>query len=271
MKKLACLALVALSAFPIAATACTGADDEEELATSTATSALVTSEHGSMPDEVTMSATADRQLSAEALAIRIAARPFARLQPAGCATKTREGNTVHLIMKGCSTKRGRTMDGTMDAVFVDAAGGVAVTVRGGPDLVANGQPLAYVATATVRSTDTGNDIVWHAKASGTTRRGRAFTREADISVVTDAATRCATIDGTSRGTIAGRQIDTTISDLHACAEGCPSRGEVVSIVHTGPHERTMTVTFDGTPQARVKGLRGRMFNVSLACGDSEAE
>ncbi len=268
MQKLARLAVVVLSAVPFVA--CSSADEEEEVAASTATSALVTSDNGSITAEISLGSE-DGQLSAEKAALRIAERPMRRLEPAGCATKSREGNTVHMVMKGCATRRGRTMDGTIDAVFEDDGAAVRVTVHGGADLTANGQPLAYDATATVTPSAAGRDIVWHARASGTTKRGRAFTRESDVSVAIDGAARCATINGASHGTVGGRELETTITDLYACEEGCPTRGEVVSSMHGPLKDRTMTVHFDGTPQAKVKGFKGRMFNLSLACEDGEAQ
>lgn len=256
----------------LAPTGCAAdADDEEEAARGTATSALQASSQGGVTDallETDDTAAPDPEAAAQ----KIAEHPTNGLEPAGCATKTREGSAVTIALSGCSGPFGKiTMDGALRLTFRRTGADVLHVDITGEDLVANGRPLRYLASADVRYEGSQRKITWHGESSGTTKRGRAFETSSDFAIDADVDARCVAVDGVSKGSVVGFDLDVTIEGLRACKDQCPAAGLARAIVRTPRgRERSLEVRFDGTEIARVKGFRGREMDVALACADAEA-
>jgi hypothetical protein len=90
----------------------------------------------------------------------------------------------------------------------------------------------------------------------------------DLQIMDDLATRCATSNGSALTTVAGREVDSSITGYELCrdpatgAVGCPSG----TVTHTGKLSgKTVTVRFDGSALADVTGPGGDSFAVAMAC------
>jgi hypothetical protein len=256
----------------LAPSGCASDEDEQEAASSTATSALQASSQGGLTDGI-LDTDGNLAPDPEVAAQTVVDRPLRGISPEGCATKTREGNVVSLKLDGCTGPFGRvTLRGVLQAKFSRTSSNVLeVDITGSSDLTANDHPLTYAAQAGVRYEGSQRFVTWHGDTRGTTKRGKSYTRATDLSIVADAATKCAAIDGVSKGSVGRFDVDVTISGFNGCKGTCPKAGLLQATVR-GPRGRSksLEVTFDGTDQAKVKGFRGRSFDLTLDCDAAEA-
>ncbi len=268
------VAIVGAGALVLASTAlgCNAQDDEAEAASSSATSALQASQHSGLTEGAIELEGADAA-DPEKAAIAVAERPSRGLLPAGCATKTRDGNKVRLVSKGCTGPFGHVaFDGVLEATFSKGDSNQLHVDIKGVDLQVNQRAFTYQASGDITYEGSLRYVTWHGDVSGTTKRGKEYTRHNELDIRADTAKKCLEISGTSTGTIGGFDLDITIDSVAVCKDQCPSEGSVHATV-TGPagRNRTMDIAFDGSSQARVKGFRGRSFTVDMACADGEAE
>jgi hypothetical protein len=84
-----------------------------------------------------------------------------------------------------------------------------------------------------------------------------------FTVVANPTTECLSMDGAWQLTVGAVARSTTITGVDVCKNSCPSAG---TITHTGFRGRTMTVTFDGSADARWKTSGGRDGTVQMQCG-----
>ncbi|HSO34914.1 MAG TPA: hypothetical protein VLT33_20435 [Labilithrix sp.] len=255
-----------------APTGCASQDDEQEAASGTATSALQASSQGGLTDGM-LDTEGGLAPEPELAAQTVADRPLRGLHPAGCATKTREANVITLKLDGCSGPFGKvTLRGSLSATFTRAEGDVLhVAIASSDDLTANDRPMTYAAQADVRYEGAQRFVTWHGASSGTTKRGKSFERTTDLSIVADVDTKCATIDGVSKGSVGQLEVNATIEGFNACKDSCP-RGGLARATVRGPRgkEKSLDVRFDGSDHAKVKGFSGRSFDVVLDCDAAEA-
>jgi hypothetical protein len=245
--------VLALAALTIAPTGCQKDEDEDE-ASATATSALqAQNQDGVMDGVVDTEGTVAPE--PEEAAKRVAERPTRGLHPEGCATRTREGNVVTLKLDKCTGPFGKvTLEGSLVATFSKAsANDLHVDIVAADGTTANGRELTYAAQADVRFEGTGRTVTYHGRSSGTTKRGKSFSRETNLSIVADLATHCAEIDGTSKGSVGRYDINLTIEGFKGCRDACPTAGLARATVD-GPFVKnaSVEVTFDGSDKAHVK-------------------
>ncbi len=257
----------------LAPTGCAGDEDEQEAASSTATSALQASSQGGLTDGM-LDTEGGLAPDPEVAAQTVQDRPLRGLHPASCATRTRAGNVVTLKLDGCTGPFGKvTLHGTVTATFTRPSSGdqLHVDVAAGSDLTANDRPLTYAAQADVRYDGAQRFVTWHGASSGTTKRGKSFDRTTDASIAANVDTRCATIDGVSKGSVGRWDVNVTIEGFSACENACPSAGAARATLR-GPlgKERDLSVRFDGSAKASVTGFRGRTFDLALDCEAAEA-
>lgn len=202
-----------------------------------------------------------------AVAAAAARRPSVALMPSSCVQKTAEGSHVHVELDGCRGRFGRsTLDGGLDAELTrTAACQLHVDVAGNDDLVANGHPLDYAASADVALVGGGQKLDWHAEWSGVTPKGRDISQETDLNVLADGATSCVDVTGAAHGDVDGHGYDLSIDGLHVCPDLCPSTGTVHATLDGRRRDWTLTVQFDGSTRAHVEGWSGREFDVAMAC------
>jgi len=271
-KKIALLA-VPFAFVAVAATGCSAQAGSEEASGSTTSALQAQSETGLTNGVLDIDGTLapDPNVAAQA----VAEKPTSGLIPAGCATKTLAANVVTMKLDGCTGPFGKVvMNGTLTATFSKSADDTLhVDVASGSDLVANDRAVTYQAHADVTYDGTTRHLVYQGASSGTTKRGKDFSRQTDLTVDTDTATHCATIDGTSNGSIGKYTIDLTIQGVHGCTGSCPSAGSAHAEI-SGPlvHDASLDVSFDGSNEAhvKVKTRNVRNFDVAMDCDAAEA-
>jgi hypothetical protein len=257
---------VLLLAFP---TGCSSAIEQEE-ASATATSALQAHNQSGITEGV-IDIEGELAPEPEEAAKAVAERPTRGLRPEGCATKTRDGNVVTLALHGCTGPFGKvTLEGNLVATFTKTSADVLhVEIAGADDLRANGNALHYGADLDVTYDGTSRKLGYHGHSDGTTKRGVAFSRHTDLSIVADVETKCVAIDGVSKGSIGRFDLDLTIDGFKGCRDACPTAGTAKATLRTPRREIDLEVRFDGTDMAHVKAPK-HDFDVKLACEDAEA-
>jgi hypothetical protein len=266
-------ALAALAATVLALpTGCSTTVDQDE-ASATATAALQAQSQGGLTDGILDTGTPDGLAPDPATAAQtVAAQPSKGLFPVGCATKTQSGDVVTLTMNACTGPFGKvTMNGTMTATFSNSAADVLhVDVEAGDDLTANGTAFHYSAGVDVTYTSTSRTLTYQGHSDGTTKRGVAYARQTNVTIVADATTSCLAIDGTSTGSVGKYDLDISIAGFKGCPGACPTAG-VAKATLNGPlvDDKSLQVTFDGSAEGHVSAPR-RTFDVPLDCEASEA-
>jgi hypothetical protein len=195
------------------------------------------------------------------------------LWPSGCVTRsldTTYPNVVHVHFNDCTGPFGLVhIDGEELVTFSTAPSGALRAQLTGVSLMANGQPVTYSVTADVFfPSATTRNVNWNGSWSRTNDAGDPVSHHADVQIAIDLTAACRTANGTATTAVAGRTVDTTVTNFQVCRdlttgmEGCPSG----LVVHTGrPQGRTVDVHFDASATAQVTGPRGNMFDLPLVC------
>lgn len=190
--------------------------------------------------------------------------------PSGCATVTTSGNVVTY-----------TFDSTAEPCngplgLVDISGTETVTFRPGSEsgaiemsMVGSGlmlgrRAIEHEAVAELTISDTGRRLTYAGTFAGTTPRGLPVSHASDLTIVTDDPSGCATVDGTTSGTVGPRRLDVTFGQFTRCGPvtNCPS-GTVSSTARL--KQITVSVAFDGSDTATVTTPRGGEIDVDLEC------
>lgn len=249
---------------------------EEKVATAVVTSTLQTSRNEGAGRFVAELEQRDEEGCINdpvAAAADAAARPAVGLFPASCLTKQASGETIHAEFDDCTGVFGRvTLRGGMDAVF-ESTGSCRIhaDIDDSGDFTANGKPLDYHAEADVLYRDGYRDIDWHADWEGTTRRGRHVEQRSSLNVLAEEETNCLDIVGTTEGRVDRWDFGTTIEELTICPSACPTSGRVEAQLEGEYRDRSLTIEFDGSDRAWVKGWTGREFEVEMVCGPAEEQ
>jgi hypothetical protein len=275
------LGLFLLALAPVAAGCARPADGDDdgddEGATESTTSALQAQGQDGLTTSIA-EVEGSTLPTAEEAAERVAALPVRGFRPAGCATKTREGTTVTLKIDGCTGPFGKvTVVGSLVAKFSRPSPTVLhVDVATGPGTTTNGDPLTYSAQADARFEGSKRFVDYHGSSQGTTYRGKPFSRRTDLAIEADVTTRCASVDGTSKGKVGSYQLDVSIEGFEGCRDACPTAGTARATLD-GPLVRgaSVEVTFDGSDRARVtvdrgEGRRTTNHVVRMDCAAGEA-
>jgi hypothetical protein len=101
--------------------------------------------------------------------------------------------------------------------------------------------------------------------SGTTARGRTFTRTNDKTIDWTVGQPCITVSGESDGTILGVELKTTIVSFSRCAAECPQSGSEITVEDV-KNGTTIDIKYSGGPAA-VLTVGSSTADISLACGD----
>jgi hypothetical protein len=252
-------------------------DDDNEQASATTTSALQAQSQDGVTEAV-VDVEGGAAPDPEDVAKKVVDLPTRGLCPEGCATKVRDGNVVTLTLNKCTGPFGRVeMSGTLKATFSKTnANNLHVEVATGVGTTANGKVVSYNAEADVRFEGSTRVLTYHGKSNGETKRGVKFARETNLAITADVSTHCASIDGTSKGTLGRYDVNLMIEGFKGCRDACPTAGLAKATVD-GPFIRnaSVEVRFDGSDEAQVKIDRGtnrRKTNheVKMDCEAAEA-
>jgi hypothetical protein len=188
-------------------------------------------------------------------------------QPAGCvqATIDSTAKTATYVFNACTGPLGLLeLDGTVDVTWTDAPGSLTLNYSAQGFKINRATIDSWKAAAVVTASGSARHVVWSAQLSGTTARGRTFTRSNDKTIDWTVGQPCVTVSGQSDGTILGVELRTTIDRFSRCAAECPQAGSEISVenVRTG---QSVDIKYSGGPEA-VLTINGKVSDIALACG-----
>ncbi len=186
--------------------------------------------------------------------------------PAGCLTTALDeaSKTVTYTFNECTGPHGhRHITGVVKAVYTIVDANTLNVSFTGTDLAINKATVDWSATANTTRSGTAYTMIWKGQFSGTTYRGREFSRTNDKTITWDTATKCITINGVSEGDVHKRNLRTEVKNLAKCEGECAS-GEIV--ITNLDNDKTLSLSLDGTGSATFTGPRGNSVTVTLACG-----
>jgi len=242
---------------------CGGADPNGDAAS---VSAALDSTGETANDSALMLATTDgteAAASSNEAAVMAGARAKTFWQPAGCVVATQTNNVVSYKLSDCTGPYGLVhVTGTVVVTYTaDSAGIHAGAVTTG--LHINGATMNATSNATYTVNGTAKQLVVQTQGSGTGAFGNAITRNGSYTLSWDDASMCGALDGAWSTTIGSDTWSTSITNYAQCKAHCPSSG---TLSHTGGISHvTVTVTFDGSADAKWSTSRGRSGTIALFC------
>jgi hypothetical protein len=266
------LAMGCMVAGMVVVEGCAPSDDES--ATATTTSALQVQSQTGITDGV-LETEGTLAPEPDAAAKVVADHPMPNVVPAGCASKTVEGNVVTLKLERCTGPFGKiVLEGSLVATFSKTADDVLhVAIATADGMKANDGPLVYAADVDIRYDGSQRTLTYHGHSNGTTKRGVSYERHTDATIIADVTTHCGQIDGVSKGSVGRYDIDLSVQGLKGCRNQCPTAGVAHATVD-GPLVKStaIDVTFDGSSSAHVlvSGKKQRDLDVALDCDNGEA-
>lgn len=186
--------------------------------------------------------------------------------PRGCLTVTRDDatQTVTYGFAGCAGPNGLfRVTGEVKATYRAAPGRMTLELVA-TGLTVNRAHLDGAATADITAVGPTREMHWKGKLTGTTPRGRSFTRTSDKVLTWKFGERCFAISGTSSGTVRDREIRAEIFDFKRCQLACPEAGGRIVLTNLA-RGKTITISFDGTNRASYTGPNGENARIPLAC------
>ncbi|MDB4938874.1 MAG: hypothetical protein JWP87_5846 [Labilithrix sp.] len=203
-----------------------------------------------------------------ALLANVKANPGKWFKPAGCILTTLTGNVAKHEFKDCSGPYGfASFTGTVTSTYVRGNGTLTITHEA-TGFKANGASISGKRVVVV--TKTGTLITKHRTGTwtGTTKKGKDFSHDADFTVTYDTAAKCITRDGSAQTSVASRDFTRSITGFERCgigSLGCPQSGEIVLTRSRGDNTASVTIDFLGGPDYTVTGPKGGTFNRKLVC------
>ena len=137
-------------------------------------------------------------------------------QPAGCVQTTIDvtGNKATYVFNACTGPLGLALlDGTVDVTWSDEPGQLTLDYEAHGFKINRSTIDAWQASAVITGSAGARHMTWHGQLSGTTGRGRSFTRTNDKSIDWTVGQPCITVSGQSDGTIVGVELKTTIDSF----------------------------------------------------------
>jgi hypothetical protein len=194
--------------------------------------------------------------------------PGSWFQPAGCVQSTIDTttSTATYVFHACTGPLGLVeLDGTVDLTWTAAAGSLTLNYSAQGFKINRATIDSWKATAVVTASGSARHMTWSAQLSGTTGRGRAFTRTNDKTLDWTVGQPCITVSGQSDGTVLGVELKTTIDSFSRCAAECPQAGSEITVQNVRSGD-TIDIRYSGGADA-VLTVNGRSTDIGLACGD----
>ncbi|MGH7297798.1 MAG: hypothetical protein ACRELB_22860 [Polyangiaceae bacterium] len=188
-------------------------------------------------------------------------------QPAGCiqATQDTAARTVTYVFSSCTGPLGLVdLSGTVTASYQLAAGQLTVDFSATGFQINRATIDSWQATAVVTSSGDQRSMSWNATMSGTTGRGRAFSRTNQKNVSWTAGVPCVAVSGQSTGNILGADLQTSITSWQRCADACPQAGSEISVKNLDKGD-FIDIKYEGGDSAELT-TGNRSVQIGLACG-----
>lgn len=233
------------------------AETDAELVTSSLVSATATS--GSL----TLASAAD--LDVHGVGTTDVGSGAARLYfPQGCLTVTPDdaAKTVTYAFANCAGPNGIfKIRGTIVATYTTAPGKLTLNLVGN-DLLVNRATIDWTATAEITNSGADRSMHWKGSLSGTTPRGKTFSRTNEKVVSWRFGERCFAVSGISEGQVRDRYLRTEITGFRRCQGACPEAGGRITI--SNEKKLKVEILFDGTSKASYTSPKGET-TFDLAC------
>jgi hypothetical protein len=184
--------------------------------------------------------------------------------PKGCLTVASDdaAKTVTYDFADCAGPNGIfRIRGRVVATYAAAPGMLTLDLVGN-DLQVNRSTIDWTAHAAISAAGLARSMHWQGTLSGTTARGKTFSRTNTKDVAWRFGERCYAVSGISEGKVRERFLRTEITDFRRCQGACPEAGGKITISNAA--KLKVEITFDGTPQATFMTPKGTSV-VDLAC------
>jgi len=184
--------------------------------------------------------------------------------PKGCLTVTSDdaAKTVTYDFAGCAGPNGIfKITGRVVATYATAPGMLTLDLVGN-DLQVNRSTVDWTAHAAISSAGLAREMHWQGTLSGTTARGKTFSRTNTKVVTWRFGERCYGVSGVSEGKVRDRFLRIEIADFRRCQGACPEAGGKITISNEAKVK--VEITFDGTSQATYTTPKGST-TFDLAC------
>lgn len=249
--------LPACSLLTILLVACGGASDDEEPeepGQAVESTEMTTNEAGLL---AASTANLEASGSGEDVATAAAENVPDNYSPSECVATNQDGATVTYELDDCTGPFGRaTATGTLEVTY--SVNRVVHADISGDDVQVNQATVDISAEVEYRQPD-GDELVHvTTDSAGSTGDGRQMQRTGVYDVIWQEGDSCLTLEGSWDTEVDERPWTTEVIDYTACENQCPEDGG--KVVWGG-----LTVSFDGSDQARWEGLRGRTGTVELEC------
>ena len=184
--------------------------------------------------------------------------------PKGCLTVTSDdvAKTVTYDFASCAGPNGIfKITGRVVATYATAPGMLTLDLVGN-DLQVNRSIVDWTAHADISSAGLAREMHWKGTLSGTTARGKTFSRTNTKVVTWRFGERCYGVSGVSEGNVRDRFLRTEITDFRRCQGACPEAGGKITISNASKVK--VEITFDGTSTATYTSPKGTT-TFDLAC------
>jgi hypothetical protein len=184
--------------------------------------------------------------------------------PKGCLTVTSDdaAKTVTYDFANCAGPNGIfKIHGRLVATYATAPGMLTLDLVGN-DLQVNRSTIDWTAHAVISAAGLARSMHWQGALSGTTARGKTFSRTNTKDVTWRFGERCYGVSGVSEGKVRERFLRTEITDFRRCQGACPEAGGKITISNAAALK--VEITFDGTAQATYTTPKGKT-TIDLAC------
>lgn len=189
--------------------------------------------------------------------------------PRGCLTVTSTGDgtgegTAKYEFNGCTGPAGLfNVKGVVDVTYKATPNHLALDLVG-TDLQVNRATVDWSAHAEIDANGAARTMTWKASLTGTTARGRDFSRTNDKTIKWTVGEPCIGLDGVSQGDVRGRNVKTEITAFRRCRGSCPDAGGKIVITNVDKNV-SVEIRYDGTNQATLVGPKGGEVKFGLLC------
>ena len=197
-----------------------------------------------------------------------AGNPGFYFQPAGCLQVTVDASkqSASYAFSGCTGPLGLVeLTGTITVDWQLAQNQLTLDYSAQGFHINAATIDSWQATAVVTANGNQRDLTWNATLSGTTGRGRAFTRTNQKDVKWTVGVPCLAISGQSTGNIVGAKLQTTFTDYQRCTDSCPQSGSEINVKNLDNGD-SIDIKYLGGPDADLT-INGKTEEIGLACGD----
>ena len=185
--------------------------------------------------------------------------------PKGCLTVTSDeaAKTVTYRFSSCAGPNGIfQLTGTLVATYALEPGKLTLDIVG-TDLTLNRSSVDWTSHAQITANGADRAMAWTGTLSGTTARGREFSRTNQKVVSWRFGERCFAVSGVSEGNVRGRYLRTEVADFKRCRGSCPEAGGRITITNKNETVK-VEILFDGTSSASYTTPKGST-HFDLAC------